>query len=133
MIDIKELEKRLEELPKNDTGESFNKWIPETISEMIIQSIESCKRRNHEIELHKGELVIDGHKIVRLEDVVDGESDYYWVYNDWVGLKGMYEQNEGVYLSSCVGQHILLKGFIPDDEYNRIVKQWNFNNFIQAI
>lgn len=133
MIDIKELEEKLEEVSKTDTGKPFNKWIPETRTEMVMQSIENCKERNREIELHKGELVIDGNKIVRLEDVIDGEDDYYWVYNDWVGWKGMDEQNEGTYLASCVGCHILLKGFIPDEDYKRMVYQWNLNNFIQAV
>jgi hypothetical protein len=133
MINIDELEKNLEEISKTETGKSFNKWIPETKTDMLLQSIQNCKERNLEIQLHKGELVIDGHKIVRLDDVVDGDDDYYWVYNDWVGLKGIVEKNTGVYLSSCVGQHTLLKGFIPDDEYKRIVYQWNLNNFIQAI
>ena len=59
MIDISHLEKKLEELSKTETGKPFNKWIPETRTEMVIQSIEDCKERNREIELHKGELVID--------------------------------------------------------------------------
>ena len=133
MIDIKKLEKRLEEISKTDNGEPFNKFIPETRTEMLMTSIENCKERNLQIELHKGELVIDHNKIVRLNDVIDGEDDYYWSYNAWVGLKGLYEEKDGIYLASCVVGHILLKGFIPDDEYNRIVYQWNLNNFIKAV
>ena len=133
MINIELLEQRLEEISKIETGKPFNKFIPETRTEMLIQTIERCKERNLEIELHKGELVIDGNKIVRLDDVVDGGEDYYWVYNDWVGWKGMDVQYDGIYLSSCVGKHTLLKGFILDGDYKKLVYQWNLNNFIHAI
>lgn len=133
MINIEELEKKLEEVSKTETGKPFNKFIPETRTELLIQTIQRCKERNLEIELHKGELVIDDNKIVRLNDVIDDGDDYYWVYNDWVGFKGIDEKNEGTYLGSCVGQHVLLKGFIPDNEYNRLVYSWNLNNFIQAV
>ena len=59
MINIDELEKRLEEVSKTETGKPYNKWIPETRTEMVLQSIQNCKERNLEIELLKGELEND--------------------------------------------------------------------------
>lgn len=101
----------------------------------LICDFKNVTELNNEIMNHKGELVIheELHTIVRLDDVVDKVEDYYWVYNKWVGLKGMYEENDGKFLSTCVCQHIRLKGFIPDKEYNRMLYFWNNNNYVKAI
>jgi len=132
MINIKELEDIYQEVIKTETGAPFNKWIPETRSELFKEKIKHCKERNLEIEKHKFELVIDGHQIVRLIDVEDDGEDYYWCYNEWVGLLGTSDKT-GLYLSSCVGQHVLLKGYIPTEEYERLVISWNLNNSEKAI
>ena len=47
-----------------------------------------------ELEPFKNTLVIDDFDtVVRLVDVIDGEDDYYWVY----------DSRKGIYHSSCVG------------------------------
>jgi hypothetical protein len=132
MINIKELEDRLQEILKTETGKPFNKFITETRTELMIDSINNCKERNLEIEQHKYELVIDGAKIVRLLDVEDGDKDYYWVYNEWIGLLGTSNKT-GKYLASCVCEHIRLKGYIPKEDYDRLVYNWNLNNSEKAI
>ena len=77
-----------------------------------------------ELEPFKNTLVIDAfHKVVRLVDVVDGEHDYYWVYDSY----------EGIYRASCVGEWIPLKGFIEQAKYDRMVHIWNLNNIEKAI
>jgi hypothetical protein len=134
MIDTTKLEEHLRELAGTDEGNRlFNKWGTESYYEVLHNCFDDVEDRNLEIELHKGELVIDGHEIVRLEDVIDDDDDYYWVYNKWVGLKGYGEKDEGKYYASCVGRHTLIKGFISDAEYKRIVHLWNMNNFVKAI
>ncbi len=76
------------------------------------------------LEPFKNTLVIDDFdKVVRLVDVVDGEDDYYWVYDCMQGL----------YHSSCVGGWIPLKGFVEQEKYDRMVRIWNLNNKEKAI
>jgi len=128
MIDIKKYEITLSECLLNETGIQFNQWIPQTRSELAQESIDKVISLNTEIELHKNELVIDMSKIVRLVDVVDGEEDYYWVYDEWIGM-----MNCKLYESSCVGQHVLLKGYLPDDKYNELVRVWNLNQSEKAV
>jgi len=71
-----------------------------------------------ELEPFKNTLVIgDFYRIVRLVDVVDGEDDYYWVY----------DTINGTCYSTCVGGWIPLKGFIDKDKYDRMVHVWNLN------
>jgi len=76
-----------------------------------------------ELKPYKNTLVLDFFNVVRLVDVVDGEEDYYWVYDTPNGLKQ----------SSCVMGWIPLKGKLNDDEYNHLVKIWNYNNTVKAI
>lgn len=76
---------------------------------------------------YKNTLVIDTFdKVVRLVDVVyddsDSLADYYWVY----------EKNNQIYYSSCVGGWIPLKGFLRDEDYNKMVRLWNLNNIEHA-
>ena len=45
----------------------------------------ALKKEQHEelyaeIEAHRGELVLDFWSVVRLEEIVDGEDDLYYVY-----------------------------------------------------
>lgn len=84
-------------------------------------TLESLKE---ELEPFKNTLVIDGFdKVVRLVEVVDGEEDYYWVYDS---IKGLY-------YSSCVGGWIPLKGFVEKEQYERMVRMWNLNNIEKAV
>ena len=77
-----------------------------------------------ELEPYKNTLVIDVFEdVVRLVDVIDGDDDYYWVY----------DSREGVRHSSCVGSWIPLKGFIKEEDYNRMVHIWNLNNVDKAV
>ena len=128
MIELEKYESALRECLLNETGLPFNRWIHQTRSELAQESIDKVNYLNREIELHKNELVIDMSKIVRLVDVVDGNEDFYWMYDEWLG---MFNSNQ--YLSSCVGQHIRLKGYLPDEEYERLVRVWNINQVEKAV
>ena len=71
-----------------------------------------------ELEPFRNTLVIDDFDtVVRLVDVIDGEDDYYWVY----------DSREGMYHSSCVGGWIPLKGFVEQEKYEKMVSIWNLN------
>lgn len=134
MIDTTELEKRLKELEgTEESNKPFNKWTSDTRYQIVLDNFNSIKRRNQLIIYRKHQLVIDDFKIVRLDDVEDGGDDYYWVYNQWVGMKGIDEQKTGKYQASCVGEFTPLKGIIPDDDYYRMVHIWNLNNYVKAI
>lgn len=63
------------------------------------------------ISEHRYELMIDFHDVVRLEEIVEGKDDLYYVYR---------KLNGGIYFMSCVGGPILLKGYISDDDYTRL-------------
>jgi hypothetical protein len=77
-----------------------------------------------ELEPFKNTLVIDGfNTVVRLVDVIDGEDDYYWVF----------DSRKGIYHSSCVGGWIPLKGFVEQKKYDRMVSTWNLNNIEKAV
>lgn len=77
-----------------------------------------------EVEPYKNTLVIDDFDtVVRLVDVIDGDDDYYWVY----------ESRNRIYYSSCVGGWIPLKGFIEQEKYDRMVRMWNLNNINKAV
>ncbi len=75
-----------------------------------------------ELKPYQNTLVIDFDMVVRLVDVIDGNDDYYWVY----------DTRKGTIHSSCVGMWIPLKGFISDNEYDGLVRVWNLNNIEQA-
>lgn len=75
-----------------------------------------------EIEPYINTLVIaDNYTVARLVGVVDGDLDYYWLYD---GVKGMFQE-------SCCGGFTPLKGFIPNYEY--MVAIWNRNNIEKAV
>lgn len=85
----------------------------------------TLKELMNELEPFRNTLVIDDFdKVVRLVDVVDGEDDYYWVYDD---------RQQGIRWESCVGSWTPLKGFIQPDRYDRLVRIWNLNNIEKAI
>jgi len=76
-----------------------------------------------ELDPYKNTLVIDiiG-SVVRLVDVIDGEEDFYWVFDN----------KDGIHHSSCVMGWTPLKGFIREDDYNKMVRIWNLNNIEKA-
>lgn len=78
-----------------------------------------------ELEPFKDTLVIDDvfDTVVRLVDVIDGDDDYYWVY----------DSRKGIYHASCVGGWIPLKGFVDQKKYENMVRVWNLNNIEKAI
>jgi len=76
-----------------------------------------------ELEPYRNTLVLDYFELVRLVDVIDGEDDYYWVY----------DTKKGIVHSSCVGGWIPLKGKIEDENYDGLVRVWNLNNIEKAI
>jgi hypothetical protein len=133
MIDVEKYEKKLLETQKSETGKPFNKWTPETRTQLAQERIEFVNKLNSELELHRHELVIFGFNIVRLQDVDDDDLDYYWIYNENVSMIGMDNGDKGIMSASCVIGHTYLKGVLPEDEYNNLVRFWNSNNLEKAI
>ena len=82
----------------------------------------NLKDLQEEMSPYKNTLVLDGFEVVRLVNVIDGSDDYYWVY----------DTRKGTVHATCVGGWIPLKGFIPSNEYNSLVRIWNLNNIIAA-
>ncbi len=75
-----------------------------------------------ELEPYKNTLVLSYFKVVRLVDVIDGDYDYYWVY----------DTEKGIVHHSCVGGWTPLKGHIPNEDYKRLVSVWNLNHIEKA-
>lgn len=77
-----------------------------------------------ELEPFKNTLVIDApNEVVRLVDVIEEEDDYFWVYERLF---------DGICHSSCVMKWIPLKGYLPEEEYIRMVEMWNLNSSNKA-
>lgn len=81
------------------------------------------KSLQEELLPYKNTLVLDHHNVVKLVDVIDGEEDYYWVY----------DTHKGFIHSSCVIGWIPLKGVLPEKDYDYILRIWNLNNVEKAI
>lgn len=81
------------------------------------------KSLQEELLPYKDTLVLYHFKIVKLVDVIDGEDDYYWVY----------DTKHGIIHSSCVIGWIPLKGVLPDNNYNHILRIWNLKQNIKII
>ena len=75
-----------------------------------------------ELEPYKNTLVLSYFKVVRLVDVIDGDYDYYWVY----------DTEKGIVHHSCVGGWTPLKGHIQNEDYKRLVSVWNLNHIEKA-
>jgi len=71
-----------------------------------------------ELEPFRNTLVLEYFNVVRLVDVIESKDDYYWVYDG----------DKGLILSSCVGGWFPLKGFIRQEDYDRLVRVWNLNH-----
>lgn len=125
MIDIVKYEDRLKNCILKETGKPFNKWRTDTRTEIAQNTLNIVESLNSEIEQHKNELVIDNYDVVRLVDVIDGDDgDFYYVFNSYTGML-----NEPVYYqATCLSSYTILKGFLPDEEYDSLVKSWNLNN-----
>ena len=85
-----------------------------------------------EVAMHKNELVIAHHTMYRLHDVIYCEDDYYWIYDPWCGFLNQDKPDNFLY-SSCVGDHLCLKDYLPKEKYDQLVNEWNCNNKNQAI
>jgi len=72
------------------------------------------------IKQHKGELVLDLFKVVRLKGFYETEEDYYYVYEQIPGE---------TFYSSCVGSFIPLKGKIDKEHYDELVRVFGLNFF----
>ena len=71
-------------------------------------------------EKHRGELVLDSFKLVEVVGWTDiKDDDYYYV---------LYDRIDGIYLSSCVGQPLCLKGNLRIRDYINLVRFWMMNN-----
>ena len=71
------------------------------------------------VEKHKGELVLDLHEVVKLVGFEDIENDdYYYVCLSLI---------KGKYLESCVGNLYPLKGVLPDNEYDELIRVFDLN------
>jgi len=78
-----------------------------------------------EVEPYKNTLVIDGFdRVTRLVDVIDGDDDYYWVFDS---------NDKEERLVSVLLQWFPLKGFMKDEDYDRLVLFWNFDRINKAI
>lgn len=88
--------------------------------------METIEKLKLEVEPYKNTLVIsDLNKVMKLHNVMFDESDeeFYWVF--------FYKDRK--YFSSVLLEWIPLKGYIPKDKYERLVKIWNLNNNSKAI
>ena len=86
------------------------------------QEMTRLEQLRSELEPYKDTLVLDLFKVVRLVDVVEDEDDYYWVF----------DSENGIYHSSCVGMWSPLKGILNNNEYKRLVDIWNLNHINHA-
>jgi hypothetical protein len=77
-----------------------------------------------EFEKYKGQLVIVdfGWKVERLVAIGDDEFDYYYITYDGRELNW----------HTCVGSYIPLKGFIRNEDYNRMVFITRLNHYDQV-
>jgi hypothetical protein len=109
-----------EDITKKKTGKmTEEEWV--AANNAATNKLEELRK---ELEPYRNTLVLDYFDVVRLVDVVDGEDDYYWVYDD---------TKRGVHWSSCVGGWKPLKGVLKDEDYNELVRVWNLNNVEKAI
>jgi hypothetical protein len=71
-----------------------------------------------QVKQYKNTLVIFTFDVVELLDWVDGEDDYYWVYNN----------GSEIHWDSCVGGFIPLKEYLPTKVYEGLYRTWGYNN-----
>lgn len=89
----------------------------------IIENVATLKQLHEKLDPYKNTLVIDGaSNVVKLVGVREEEDDYYWVF-----------ESLHIFLFSCVGRWIPLKGFIDQEKYEELVRVWNLNHKNKAI
>lgn len=66
----------------------------------------------------KNTLVIYLFSVVMLVDVIEGEDDYYWLFETDSGCKKQV---------SCLLDFVPLKGYIATEQYERLVYFWDLN------
>lgn len=69
----------------------------------------------------KGQLIISDFQVSRLIGIVEDEEDYYYCLYD--GRK--------LWLTSCVGGIIPLKGYINNSDYNEMIRLCKLNHYDQ--
>lgn len=85
-----------------------------------------------DIKPFKGQLVLDGHQVVRLVDLIrDDQFDGEWCYR-YLIFPSLYHRihNHGKEVSdpSCLIMHpIPLKGYLPDETYEELERVWKMN------
>lgn len=81
----------------------------------------TLKKYQREISDYKNTLVIMALELVLLRDVIFDKDDneFYWVVDTLEAPK---------YVSTLV-KYTVLKGYIPDEEYDELVRVWNLNFF----
>jgi hypothetical protein len=84
----------------------------------------TLNKLKEELEPYRNTLVLNYFEVYRLVDVIDGEDDYYWVFDT---------MRRGIIHSTCVGGWIPLKGTLDDKKYQELVRIWNLNNVEKAI
>lgn len=105
----------------------FYNQIPK---EEIPQDIQELYERD--IKPYIGQLVLDGHQVVRLVDLIrDDQFDGEWCYRYLIFPAPYYWKcNHGSEVSdpSVLIMHpIPLKGFISDKEYDELERVWKLN------
>lgn len=75
-----------------------------------------------EYEKYKGQHVISGDTVYRFIGIVDDEEDYYYCLYD----------GRQLYLHTCVGSIVPLKGFIEDKHYKEFVRLAKLNHYDQV-
>lgn len=79
---------------------------------------ENLKIINGLMAKYRGTLVLPAFNVVRLVDMVIGDDDYYWVYEDTKGETRM---------DSCVGGFTPLKDRLTPEEYDQLVYMFDRN------
>jgi hypothetical protein len=70
------------------------------------------------VKEHDGELVIDFFRVEQLVGFAEDDEDYYYIVK---GIEGIEQW------VSCVMDLIPLKGVLPEDSYNRLLKVFELN------
>lgn len=68
---------------------------------------------------YKNTLVLDlENQVSKLAGIYGTSEDFYWM---------IYNKAGKCIKETCVGSFIPLKGFIKDEDYKKLLTEWNFN------
>jgi len=125
MIDIKKAQEKINMTIKDRLAQGASGHALIRLFKINTEQMNIIRSLNDEITKHRNELIIcPSQKIVRLVDLLDGEdNDYYWIYDD----------GTEIYQSTAVAIHTILKGYIEDKAYEKLVKDWNKKNKEKAV